>query len=168
MSILSKRFILTTLVITFFYVLLVTYSMNLPLLKSTILGDYSLIYKIKLLLVLAGGMWTAMSISGLILLFLIAVLTGANLSLLFDKVTALRKFDKLHFVVGGNSLLGIVGSGCAACGLPIISLLGLSGSLMFLPFHGAELSYISFVLLAVSFYLLVRSRNQSCAVDYSR
>lgn len=139
--------------------------MNLSLLKSTITGDYSLIYKISLLLVLLEGMWTAMSFAGFILLFFIAILTGANLTLLFEKIITLRKFNKLQLVVGGNSLLGIVGSGCAACGLPIISLLGLSGSLMFLPLHGIELSYISLILLSASFYLLFKNRNQSCVIS---
>ncbi|EKD65347.1 MAG: hypothetical protein ACD_50C00115G0005 [uncultured bacterium] len=81
--------------------------------------------------------------------------------------------SKLFFVllalvalVGGNTLLGIAGSGCAACGLPVFSILGLSGSILALPFHGLELSYLAVVLLSISFYLLLRSvfEKEYCAI----
>ena len=67
----------------------------------------------------------------------------------------------VHIVAGSGSLLGIIGSGCAACGLPIISLLGLTGSIMYLPFHGSELSVISIVLLSLSFYAMIKAITQS-------
>src|SRR3989344_9106685 len=168
MSLLSKRFIIPAIAISLLYIVFVTYSMNVSLLKDTLLGDYSFFYKVKILLFLLEGMWTSMSPSGLILLFLVAVLTGANLTLLFEKITILKKFDKLQIVVGGNSLLGIVGSGCVACGLPILSLIGLSGSLMYLPYHGAELSYLSLILLSISLYMLIKTRDQACAVNYGK
>lgn len=168
MSLLSKRFIIPALTISFFYIVFVTYSMNISLLKDTLLGDYTFFYKIKILLSLLEGMWTSMSPSGLMLLFLVAVLTGANITLLFEKITIFKKFDKLELVTGGNSLLGIVGSGCAACGLPILSLLGLSGSLMYLPYRGTELSYVSLMLLSVSLYMLIKSRHQACAINYGK
>ncbi len=166
MTLFSKRFIIPTLIITFLYIVVITYSMNVRILRDTLLGDYNIFYKLKLLYSLLQGMWTAMSASGLIALFFVAVLTGANLTLLFEKIKTFKKFDRLQVVVGSNSLLGIVGSGCAACGLPILSLLGLSGSIIYLPYRGAELSYLSIALLGVSFYLLVKSRNQKCAVQY--
>jgi len=33
---------------------------------------------------------------------------------------------------------------------------------MYLPFHGAELSYISLILLIISFYLLIKNSSQVC------
>ena len=168
MALLSKRFIIPVIAISLFYIVFVTYSMNVFLLKDTLLGDYTFFYKVKLLFSLLEGMWTSMSLSGLILLFLVAVLTGANVTLLFERITTLKKFDKLQLVVGGNSLLGIVGSGCAACGLPILSLLGLSGSLMYLPYRGAELLYGSLLLLSISLYMLIASRNRTCIVKYGK
>lgn len=164
MTLFSKRFIIPTFAIAFLYVILITYSMNVRILKDTLFGDYNAVYKLRLLFSLLQGMWTAMSGLGLTILFLIALLTGANLTLLFNKMSLLKNDKNLRLVVGGNSLLGIVGSGCAACGLPILSLLGLSGSVMYLPFRGAEISYISLALLAISFYLLVKKTNQACAL----
>ncbi|PIY69145.1 hypothetical protein COY90_02165 [Candidatus Roizmanbacteria bacterium CG_4_10_14_0_8_um_filter_39_9] len=139
--------------------------MNVRILRDTLWGEYDVAYKLKLLFSLLKGMWTAMSGPGLTVLFLVALLTGANLTLLFGKVSLLKNNKNLRLVVGGNSLLGIVGSGCAACGLPILSLLGLSGSVMYLPFRGAEISYISLVLLTISFYMLIINSNQACTLE---
>jgi hypothetical protein len=140
--------------------------MNSSLSRDTLVGDYGINYKIKILTSLVQGMWTSMTPSSLIVMIIIAVLTGANLTLLFEKINVFRKFDKLEIVVGGNSLLGIAGSGCIACGLPVMSLLGLSGSLIYLPYRGAELPYISLALLSISLYLLIKNRNQYCKVKY--
>jgi len=160
--------LLSTLTISSLYLLLVTLLMNSSLARDTFLGSYGIGYKIQILLSLIQGMWTSMTLLGLVILFLIAVLTGANLTLLFEKIRVLKKFDKLQVVVGGNSLLGMVGSGCVACGLPILSLLGLGSSLTYLPYRGVELSYLSLVLLSISLYMLIRTRNQSCAVNYKK
>lgn len=165
MALFSRRFVVPTLTISFLYVIVITYSMNVRILRDTLGGNYDITYKLKLLYSLLRGMWSAMSGPGLVVLFLVAFLTGANLTLLFSKVSLLKNNKNLRFVVGGNSLLGIVGSGCAACGLPILSVLGLSGSVMYLPFRGAEISYISLVLLAISFYLLIKNSNQVCPLE---
>jgi len=168
MTLFSKKFIIPTLIITFLYIIVITYSMNVRILRDTLLGDYAIFYKLKLLYSLLQGMWTAMSGSGLVMLFLIALLTGANLTLLLSKVSLLKNNKSLQLVVGGNSLFGIVGSGCAACGLPILSLLGLGGSVMYLPYHGAELSYISFMLLVTSLYLLLKNNSRACTISYEK
>lgn len=158
----SKRFIIPTFLIAFFYVIVITYSMNVRILMDTLWGDYDVAYKLRLLFSLIQGMWTAMNGPGLIVLFLVALLTGANLTLLFGKIDMLRNSKNIKLMVGGNSLLGIVGSGCAACGLPILSLLGLSGGVVYLPFRGVEISYISLILLIISFYLLIKNSSQVC------
>lgn len=142
--------------------------MNSSLASDTLVGSYGIGYKFQILVSLVQGMWTSMSPNGLIILFLIAILTATNLTLLFEKIMVLKKFDKLQIVVGGNSLLGVVGSGCVACGLPVLSLLGLSSSLIYLPYRGVELSYLSLALLSVSLYMLIKGRNQSCAVSYEK
>lgn len=160
----STQFLISTTIIASLYIILVTLFMNSSLARDTLVGGYGLDYKITVLISLLQGMWTAMSGSGVIMLFLIALLTGANLTLLFSKVRLLKNNKRLRLVVGGNSLLGIVGSGCAACGLPILSLLGLGGSVMYLPFRGGELSYLALILLSVSLYLLLKNSNQACSL----
>ena len=153
----SANFIIPTIIIASVYILFTTYLMNWRLVIDTLIGSFSLTYKIDLMLALFGGMWTAMSGSVLMVLFLIALLTGANLTLLVRQIKILRQARSLHFVVGGNTLLGVAGAGCAACSLPVLSFLGLSGSIIYFPFRGAEISYLALVLLSISFYLLLRS-----------
>ncbi len=160
------RFVLPSLIIAGIYIILVTYLMNWELVIDTIIGSFSLQYKADLLLALLGGMWTIMTGVGLITLFVTAILTGINLSLLASRIVSLKSAGKLHLTVGGSTLLGIVGSGCAACGLPVLVLLGLAGSVIYLPLRGTELSYLSIFLLTGSLYFLIRSNvnKKNCLI----
>lgn len=162
----TSRFLIPTLIIAAFYSIVVTYSMNSSLVYDTFMGNFPLDYKFNIYSSLLQGMWTSMSIPSVILLFLIAILTGANLTLLWQQLRTIKSINNLHFVVGGNSVLGIIGSGCAACGLPILSILGIGASVFYLPFKGAEISFIAFALLSISFVLLLRSslEQKVCAL----
>lgn len=163
----SKKIIIPTVIVAVFYVVATIYLMNVGLVKDTIFGSHSLSYKWNLLIALLAGMWTAMSKLSLFLLVVIAILTGANLTLVVQRLEAIRASGKMSFVVGGSSLLGIVGGGCASCGLPILAFLGFSGAVFYLPFQGLELSILAIILLLVSLYSLIKQRaNQIvCAVD---
>jgi len=157
----SRKFIASTISIAVVYVVIVVWSMNLRLVVSTIVGFYPITYKFKLLVGLIAGMWTTMSSFSLTMLVIVALLTGANLTFIFQKMALWSSLGKLHFVVGGSSLLGLISAGCASCGLPILSLLGLSGSFIyFLPFGGTELSVIAALLLFISFAVLIKSCSQ--------
>jgi hypothetical protein len=153
----SPSFLIFSLVTAFVYILVFTYVRNLSLVLDTIFGSFSLSYKANLLLALFGGLWTAMNPYAIAMLFIIGILTGANITLLVKQLNLLKKAKNLRLVVGGNTLLGIAGTGCAACGLPILSFLGISGSIAYLPFKGSEISFIAAILLSISFYLLLRS-----------
>jgi hypothetical protein len=157
---LSSKFVVPTIGIAILYSIAITYAMNAQLIIDTLVGSFSLQYKITILFVLLQGMWTAMNGFGIVILCLTAILTGANLTFLWQNAKAMKGVKNLHFVVGGNSLLGVFASGCAACGLPILSLLGISGSILYLPLHGVELSYLAVILLSISFFLLIRSNQQ--------
>ncbi len=162
----SKKFLIPAFVISVLYIAAVTYLMNFSLVKDAIFGDYSLLYRVKLLVALLGGMWTAMNGSALIILFLTAILTGANLTLLAQRLSFLGKTGG-NLMVGGSTLLAITASGCASCGLPVLALLGLSGSVLYLPLRGLELSYIAIFLLLISFYFQLKNdfRTQACRID---
>ena len=118
--VLTQKFLVPTLLVAVIYSIAVTYAMNGSLIIDTVIGEFSLQYKISLLLALLQGMWTSMSGIGIVVLLLTAFLTGANLTLLWQQISKIKSFKNLHFVVGGNSLFGLIGSGCAACGLPIL------------------------------------------------
>ena len=163
----NKKLLISSLVITALYVLVANYLTNISLLKSTFFGAYSMSYKLNILYALLGGMWTGMSGFSLTMLIIVAMLTGINITFLFQRIITLRSLGKLQYVVGGSSLLGVIGSGCAACGLPVLALLGLGGSISYLPFHGAEISIMSAGLLFLSLYLMLKSESQEkvCKLD---
>lgn len=162
----SKAFTLSVLVITSIYLIITTYLMNFTLIIDTILGKFPLTYKINLLVALLGGMWTAMAGEPFVILLITAFLTGVNLTLIAQKIKFYSYSTNL--LAGGSSIFGIVASGCAACGLPVISLLGLSGSIIYLPLRGMELSYLSIILLFMSLYFLIKKKkvSKACIVKF--
>lgn len=156
-----SKVLFPALIIALFYFVLVTLTMNSSLVKSTFLGNYGFEYKIKIVAGLIYGMWTSMSTNGFFLLTLTSILTGVNISLLSQKIKDLKAQGNLRAIVGGSSLFGIIGAGCASCGLPILALLGLGGSIAYLPLRGMELSYISVILLLFSLYHLIKANNKN-------
>jgi len=162
----SKNIIIPILLIAAMYMAITIYLMNAGLVKDTLFGMHSLSYKWNLLVALLAGVWTAMSRLSLVLLIVASVLTGANLTLVIQRLKTIRASGKMSFMVGGSSLLGIVGSSCASCGLPIVAFLGLSGTIFYLPFRGLELSVLAIILLLISLYALIRRRPKQtvCAV----
>jgi len=164
-SLFSLKFIVPTLILAGIYLISAVYLMNAELAVSTLFGNFTLSYKISLMSALLGGMWTAITRVELVILIITSILTGANLTLIVQRISSLYFSKKLQLVVGGGSLLGIVGSGCAACGLPILSLLGLTGSLIYLPFGGNEIAFIALGLLGISFYTLTKSQQRQQRQD---
>ena len=160
------KLVISSILIAFIYILAVTLFMNASLVKDTFLGYYDLTYKFKIVLGLIGGMWTSMSGAGFFLFATTAILTGANISLMSQKLNDLKKQGNLKIAVGGGSLFGVISSGCVACGLPILTILGLGSSFAFLPLRGLELSYISVIILSVTLYLLTKPNYiKSCNIN---
>lgn len=156
----SSAFIATT------YMFAISMLMNISLVKDTFSGSYSFTYRLNIVIGLIQGMWTSMSGTGLFLLIATAILTGLNISILSERIKTLKSQGNLKFVVGGSSILGVISSGCAACGLPILAILGLGGSLAFLPLRGMELSYISILVLSYSLYLLLKPNpTNNCTIN---
>lgn len=155
----SKKITIPTVAIAMLYVIATIYLMNAGLVKDTVFGAYSLSYKWNLLVALLAGMWTAMSKLSLALLMIVAILTGANLTLVVQRLQTIRASGKMRLIVGGSSLLGIIGSGCASCGLPILAFLGLSGAAAYLPLRGIEFSFFAIILLSISLYSLIKSHR---------
>lgn len=154
----SVSIMVPVLIITLAYVIVTVYLMNASLIWDTLSGAYSWNYKWNILIALLLGMWTAMSLPSLFLLMTVALLTGLNLVLTLERLRFLRSSGKLHWAIGGSTLIGLVGSGCASCGLPILALLGLGGAAVYLPYGGMELSLLAIMLLGVSLYFLMQGR----------
>lgn len=159
---LSMKNLSSTLIISIIYLISITLLMNSSLAQDTFFGNYGLDYKARILVSLIQGMWTSMTGIGIVILIVTSILIGANFTLLVKKIKDLRGQGPLHLVVGGSSILSIISSGCAACGLPILALLGIAGSLGIL---GFGLSYLAVFMLSISLYLLLKTKTkQDCRI----
>lgn len=149
------------------YLVATVYLMNYRLVTDALFGAHAIGYRWNLLVALLGGLWTAMSKLNLVLLVIVAMLTGANLTLVVQRLQTIRASGKMSFMVGGSSLLGIVGSGCASCSLPVLAFLGLSGAVVYLPLQGVELSLLATLLLLVSLHVMIRGgiSKATCTVQ---
>jgi hypothetical protein len=150
------KYTLLALMVTVAYMGINIYFLNFDLVNSTILGEYPASYKTTVLSEIVIGFGQSLPVVDYTVMVLIALFTGLNVALLVKKISMIRSLGRVHIVFGGGSVLGLVAGGCAACGLPVLSLLGLSGALGALPLNGSEFSYLALVLLAISTIVLVK------------
>lgn len=162
-SVLNTRFFILTIIFSTVYLLLNVYFANWSLFNHTFLGNFPFEYKIKLSFALTNGLVTTMSVLNFYSLIIISVLTGLNIALLL-RVFKNLAFQKAQMAFGMGSIFGLAGSGCASCGLPVLGLLGLSSSVVNLPFKGLEISVLSILMLVFSFIYLYKSSLKSCLV----
>lgn len=162
-SYLKPSFILSFLIISSSYLGLVTLLMNRELVVETLSGSYSFMYKMRIVMSLLEGMWTSMAGWGLFILIFTAILAGVNLTLLFERFQTTLRPQGMDVLATGGSLLGVIGSGCASCGFPLLPLVGLTAVVAYLPFRGLEFSYLSIGVLMLSTYLLIKNKNKQCA-----
>ena len=69
-----------------------------------------------------------------------------------------------------GAFLGVAAPVCASCGIGMLSLIGLGGALIFLPFQGLEIGLLSIALLSYSVITLgsnVNSYNK-CKVEIKK
>ncbi len=164
-SVLNRQFFISAVAIAALYLLLNVYFTNYSLINQTYFGSHNLIYKMNISLALLEGLFTAMSGFNLTVLVLMSLLTGANMVLVYRNLRLNLAKQRVHMVFGISSLLGTAGSGCASCGLPLLGLLGISGSVGHLPFKGAEVSLIALGLLSISFIVLLKQQLTPCLVN---
>lgn len=154
------KYVFSTISIALVYILFFVALNNYQLIYSTLISNFPFEVKVNLLISLVIGLNTSMSLLNMITLFVIALLTGINMTLLFLQFRKMKSSGSIRFVVGGSSLLGIVSSGCASCGLPLLALLGLGSSVSLLPLKGYEISIFVIMTLLVSTFILLRTIRQ--------
>lgn len=147
------------------YAQLSLYLLNIKLVKATILGNFSLSYKATLLFQLLGGLWTALSIVDLLLLIITSLLAGFNILLIIKTFRKIKQHGNLTLAVGTGSILGIISVGCTSCGFSVLSLLGLSTSLSFLPFSGSYFHLLAIFFLLFSILFTIRALNSKIACE---
>ena len=143
---------------SFFYFVLSTLILNYRLVFQTLVGNYPITYKLTLISNLLEGSWTAFSKVDFVLLILTSILVGLNILLIAKTIIKLEsQKGRLSISVGGSAILGIVVAGCSSCGFSVLSLLGLSAALSFIPFGGMGLHLLAIILLLFSFFYALRA-----------
>ncbi|MBV0901399.1 hypothetical protein [Haloarcula salina] len=136
-------------------------------------GSLPLDSRLRVLVELYPFVGTSFTAAQGVLLVAVALLTGVDIAL------AAYHFREhgLDLQQGGAGaaglLLGTLGAGCAACGsavlLALLSLLGVSTSLLFLPLDGLEFAVGALVVLTLSIYWLAEGMRggeiNGCPVD---
>lgn len=157
-ELLSFKSFFGILLSSFIFFILSTLILNYRLIFQTLTGDYSLIYELTLTFNLLEGAWTAFSKVDFVLLVLTSILVGLNVLLIARTIIKLEsQKGRLSISVGGSAILGIVVAGCSSCGFSVLSLLGLSASLSFIPFGGMGLHLLAIILLLFSFFYALRT-----------
>jgi hypothetical protein len=136
-------------------------------------GGLPLANRLTILLELYPFVGTSFGTAQSVLLVVVGLLTGVDVSM---AVYHFREHG-VSLRQGGTSaagvLLGTLGAGCAACGsavlLGVLSLFGVTTSLLFLPLDGLEFALGAVVVLVLSIYWLADGMRggevAGCPVD---
>lgn len=160
-ELLSVPSIIIVSILTIIYIVFSMFLLNYRLVLQTITGITPFSFKIALLDSLVLGSWTGLSHVDFMLLIVSAVLIACNFLLIGKTIAYLKYNKKVHLSIGGATIISIVSTGCASCGLSLFSILGLSTSLSFLPLHGMELHLLSILLLIASGIYMLKKLHAS-------
>ncbi|PSQ43559.1 hypothetical protein BRD14_03005 [Halobacteriales archaeon SW_5_68_122] len=135
---------------------LFVFSLNLPLVELALTGTLPRSARVTILANLYPFVGSAFDPIQGGLLVAIAVLFGVDTAM----VTYHLREHGVSLSGGGGSalgaVLGVLGAGCAACGsallVGVLSLFGVSASLLFLPLDGLEFALLALVALLLSMF----------------
>lgn len=152
---------------------LFVFSLNLPLVRFALGGPLSLEARATLLANLYPFVGTGYGPLQGALLVLVAALLGVDVAMV---ASHLREHGLSATAGGGGAagaVLGALGAGCAACGTAllagVLSLLGVSTSLVFLPLDGLEFALLALAALVLSVHWVAEGMRggevAGCPVD---
>jgi hypothetical protein len=150
-------------------------SLNIPLVMNLVVGgSLDLAGRLTILTELYPFVGTSFTPPQGLLLIAVALLTGVDIAM----ATYHFREHGLDLQQGGAGAAGVVlgtlGAGCAACGsavlLGLLSLVGVTGGLLFLPLEGLEFALGAVVILTLSIYWLADGMRggeiNGCPVDF--
>lgn len=130
---------------------------NIALIKTALFSPFfTTIDKILLLIRLLGGITTNVTTLSAVLIIVLALIFGINIAFLLYSLRHKSKATSVYATgsVAGGIISAVFGTGCASCGAyllgSILTSLGASGLLAFLPLGGQEFLLLSIGLLVVS------------------
>jgi hypothetical protein len=141
----NYKYIIISTIIAFIFIILNSIILNFVL----ILNNPRLIYPL-----IVGGL-SNIHIASLITLTIISLLSGILVSMVTYKITTVKILNKKTTGLSGIAiLLGTLVPTCSLCGFGILALLGYGGLLLFLPFAGLELAWLSIILLIIAIFMI--------------
>ena len=107
-----------------------------------------------------------------ITLVIISILVGILSALILYKIRLNAPIDKKTGLISTIGLFfGALAPGCAACGIGLVSALGLTGIIInFLPFNGLEISFLSIGILSFAIFKTAKglSKPSVCKVNVQK
>tara|TARA_Y100000310_G_scaffold334233_1_gene413468 strand:+ start:4075 stop:4629 length:555 start_codon:yes stop_codon:yes gene_type:complete len=158
------------IIITWLFFSFNLYIPNLSFLFNSI-GQYSFSSYVGLLVSLFQGGLANLPQHSVIFLSIISILTGFVVVLITFKVRALNGVALTGTKTATlGALFGLAAPACAACGLGLLSLLGIGGAVAYLPFQGTEVAILSVALLAFAVFHLNKSMVScdACQIDLKK
>lgn len=161
-------------------------SQNVALVRDTVIdGGLPLDARLTILFEQYPLIGTSYEPAAGVMLILVALLTGGNLAVATYHLRengVLGRAGSSEATAGNAAggagsalgvLLGALGAGCAACGsavlVGVLSLVGASGAVLFLPFEGLEFTMLALVPLLLSLFWLADGMRgaeiRGCPVD---
>lgn len=136
---------------------------NIPLIVR-VMGHpgISLSDKLDLPISLLGSIATNFTLLSATYTVVIAILFGVNIAMIIYFLHRRVADAKQNGIAAGLFGIGsgVIGMGCAACGsfllTSMLSLVGASGILAFLPLAGGEFGFLGVMLLGISLYLTAK------------
>jgi len=166
----SKPYYIVLMVLSafFFYLLTVVISDFSDLVN--ILKNYSFLISIKFLFFYFVGFPTTITTVSSVSMFIITLLFGSYISLAVYRTKQVKLFQDKKSILGTAGIFfGVFAPGCAACGIGLASLFGISGFIIALPFHGEEISFIAILLLGYANWSVAGKVNKSsCSINDKR
>lgn len=156
----AKSFVLIILFATLFVSTSII-AINLPSFVSFLFNSYPILTKLNILWLIFVGSFSAISRLDVVLVLVMGILFGINMTLLINKYSALKKRGNLK-IMFGTGIISVFAAGCASCGLSFTSIIGISAVIAVLPFGGVELYLLAILVLIISIYFNLKQIIKVC------
>lgn len=120
--------------------------------------NFSFVTAFSLSSLILTSFWRTILPSSVVSILLLGFFTGILVSLLTYRYRTIQvSAGRVGVIASIGLFLGVLAPGCAVCGIGLIGILGLGSSLAFLPFKGAEVSYLG---MAIIIFVIIRVSRQ--------
>lgn len=165
------RYMVLTIVVAFIFFVLNGIILNVNNLSS-ISSGLDFLGSIKIFSTILLGFGSRVAVHTFISTILISLLIGVLFSLITYKIRSTHaKSSNWGILPSVGTFVAAFAPGCAACGIGLVAVLGLSGAAInFLPLKGFEISLISLLILSIAIFKISGNlaRPPACKVDLKK